>query len=76
MRLHRAFIDAASDAEVGHLVYLSFVNARPGELLGQGLREQQWYARRFRRPVELDHHHAAEPAPAEAPEGRRNIGSR
>ena len=29
VRLHRAFIDAASDAEVGHLVYLSFVNAHP-----------------------------------------------
>ena len=29
VRLHRAFIDAASDAEVGHLVYLSFVNATP-----------------------------------------------
>jgi uncharacterized protein YbjT (DUF2867 family) len=29
LRLHRAFIDAATDAEVGHLVYLSFVNASP-----------------------------------------------
>ena len=29
MRLHRAFVDAAAEAEVGHLVYLSFVNAAP-----------------------------------------------
>jgi NAD(P)H dehydrogenase (quinone) len=29
MRLHRAFVDAAADAEVAHLVYLSFVNASP-----------------------------------------------
>jgi NAD(P)H dehydrogenase (quinone) len=29
MRLHRAFVDAAADAGVGHLVYLSFVNAAP-----------------------------------------------
>jgi uncharacterized protein YbjT (DUF2867 family) len=29
MRLHRAFADAAAEAEVGHLVYLSFVNAAP-----------------------------------------------
>ncbi len=27
MRLHRAFVDAAAEAEIGHLVYLSFVNA-------------------------------------------------
>jgi NAD(P)H dehydrogenase (quinone) len=29
MRLHRAFVDAAADAEIGHLVYLSFVQAAP-----------------------------------------------
>jgi uncharacterized protein YbjT (DUF2867 family) len=29
MRLHRAFVDAAADAEIGHLVYLSFVEAAP-----------------------------------------------
>lgn len=29
MRLHRAFVDAAADAEIGRLVYLSFVNAAP-----------------------------------------------
>ncbi len=34
VRLHRAFIDAASDAEVGHLVYLSFVNASPDAAFG------------------------------------------
>jgi NAD(P)H dehydrogenase (quinone) len=30
LRLHRAFVDAAADAGVAHLVYLSFVNASPG----------------------------------------------
>ena len=49
---------------------------KPLRAKGKDYGEQQWYARRFRRPVELDDHHAAEPAPAEAPEGRRNIGSR
>lgn len=34
VRLHRAFIDAASDAEVGHLVYLSFVNASSDAAFG------------------------------------------
>jgi uncharacterized protein YbjT (DUF2867 family) len=29
MRLHRAFVDAAAEAQIGHLVYLSFVNAAP-----------------------------------------------
>jgi uncharacterized protein YbjT (DUF2867 family) len=29
MRLHRAFVDAAAEAAVDHLVYLSFVNAAP-----------------------------------------------
>jgi NAD(P)H dehydrogenase (quinone) len=29
MRLHRAFVDAAADAGIAHLVYLSFVNASP-----------------------------------------------
>jgi len=29
LRLHRAFVDAAVEAGVGHLVYLSFVNAAP-----------------------------------------------
>jgi len=29
MRLHRAFVDVAADAEIAHLVYLSFVNASP-----------------------------------------------
>jgi uncharacterized protein YbjT (DUF2867 family) len=29
VRLHRAFIDAAVRAEVGHLVYLSFMGAQP-----------------------------------------------
>jgi uncharacterized protein YbjT (DUF2867 family) len=29
VRLHRAFIDAAAEAEVGHIVNLSFVNAGP-----------------------------------------------
>lgn len=29
MRLHRAFVDAAATAEIGHLVYLSFVQAAP-----------------------------------------------
>jgi uncharacterized protein YbjT (DUF2867 family) len=29
LQLHRAFVDAAAEAEVGHLVYLSFINAAP-----------------------------------------------
>jgi NAD(P)H dehydrogenase (quinone) len=32
MRLHRAMVDAAVEAQVGHLVYLSFVNASPDAL--------------------------------------------
>jgi NAD(P)H dehydrogenase (quinone) len=32
MRLHRAVVDTAVEAQVGHLVYLSFVNASPDAL--------------------------------------------
>jgi hypothetical protein len=48
---------------------------KPLRAKGKDYGEQQWYARRFRRPVELDEDQAAEPAPAEAHEGRRNVGS-
>jgi hypothetical protein len=49
---------------------------KPLRAKGKDYGEQQWYTRRFRRPVELDDDQAAERAPAEVPEGTRNARSR
>jgi hypothetical protein len=48
---------------------------KPLRAKGKDYGEQQWYTRRFRRPVELDDDQAAEPGPAEVPEGTRNVRS-
>jgi hypothetical protein len=48
---------------------------KPLRAKGKDYGEQQWYTRRFRRPVELDDDQAAEPGPAEVPEGRGDVRS-
>jgi hypothetical protein len=48
---------------------------KPLRAKGKDYGEQQWYTRRFRRPVEVDDVHPAEPAPTEGTEQRRNVGS-
>jgi hypothetical protein len=48
---------------------------KPLRAKGKDYGEQQWYTRRFRRPVEVDDDHPAEPAPTEGSEQRRNVGS-
>jgi hypothetical protein len=49
---------------------------KPLRAKGKDFGAQQWYTRRFRRPVELDDDQADQPGPTEAPsEGKRNLRS-